>query len=103
LRGEQGRRIHATRIGSWQERVVKKLYNKAYKISNLDESKDPIRKGLELVLNRADSPVTIQKLREYVNGFEHKDLKALKDLLKEDGDELKNLRESTTGGSKSHN
>jgi hypothetical protein len=88
-------------IEGWPSKVVKKLYNKAKEISDLDEEEkeSPTKTALKACLSHEDSPITFQQLRDHVLKIEQNG-SALKPLFEEGDEELvKNSPSSTMAGS----
>lgn len=84
---------------TFKARMIKKLYDKAYEISDLAEG-NPTQDALKLAFARADSPIKYEDLKTFVDEkLVQKEYKVLRTLFKEDPS--KNSQMSTTTGSES--
>jgi hypothetical protein len=104
LFGENDRPLTVSFVEKWPSRVVKKLYNKAREISDLDEGEmeNELVTALKKCLDSNGSPMSYVQFKSYVEATEDSAVEPLRDLLATSDspeERAKNLLENTTDGS----
>lgn len=94
----KGRPVHQAEVEKWPYSMIKKLYETAKRIGNLDEEEDPIKQALVKALARPDTPVRPNEFRDWIESLQGKEYRPLQLLFKEE-DESKNLQKTTMDGS----
>lgn len=80
--------VHTSTLLNWPNRVTNALFEKAKRISALNES-NPAAIGLGKALLLPNAPISLEKLTEYVGTLEGEDFEQLQDLLEAANEESK--------------
>lgn len=95
----RGKLVPKAIIETWPSRMVKKLFDKAKAISDLNEESAE-RKAFLAALKRTDTPVSLDTFREWANALPKSEFEALQRWLKPTEEEAaKNALSDTTIGS----
>ncbi len=96
LYNDKGSLVQRSVIDKWPSRVVKKLFEKAKEISELDESPSDLGETIKLALSREDSPVDYSTFSAWVQTLDKKEFELLVKLFPQDT--AKNEQSAMTDG-----
>ena len=93
---ETGKNVHPSVIAQWPNKMVEDLYDKAKEISGLQDESD-LGKNLRRALNRPDSPVSLQNVRDWCDTLPEEDFEDVIKLFElSEEEKAKNEQSSTT-------